>query len=67
MAGRHPKQTLFATADGRAHFLLPPADVSRTALASHEYMLSRVRSEGQFNTIVYTDNDTYRRQSERHL
>jgi anaerobic selenocysteine-containing dehydrogenase len=28
-------------------------------------MLSTVRSEGQFNTIVYTDQDTYRRQSER--
>jgi len=65
VAGRHLGQAQFATADGRAHFVLPAAGASRAALADHEFMLTTVRSEGQFNTIVYTDKDTYRRQSER--
>jgi len=67
VAGRHPGQTQFDTKDGRAHFVRPSADVFRAALARDEFMLSTVRSDGQFNTIVYTDNDTYRRQSERHI
>ncbi len=64
---RHLEQPRFATADGRAHFLRPTAQAARPVLGDREFMLSTVRSEGQFNTIVYSDKDTYRRQSERQI
>lgn len=46
----------FGTPDGRAHFRitpLPAPDRERLLLAS-------VRSEGQFNTIIYEERDSYR-------
>lgn len=52
----------FHTADGRARFRVhevpqPPAAGSR---GPAPFLLSTVRSEGQFNTIVYEQRDTYR-------
>ena len=47
----------FKTADGKAHFItsaLPEAPPEQTL------MLTTVRSEGQFNSIVYEYQDTYR-------
>ncbi len=46
----------FGTPDGRAHFVttpIPAADDGRLMLAS-------VRSEGQFNSIIYEETDSYR-------
>jgi len=51
----------FKTKDGKAHFMIhaaPPA--SRSAL-----VLTTVRSEGQFNTIIYEHHDAYRGISDR--
>lgn len=51
----------FGTPDGKAHFRvvplprLPQAPAGRKALT-----LATIRSEGQFNTIVYEDKDSYR-------
>jgi molybdopterin-dependent oxidoreductase alpha subunit len=46
----------FGTADGKAHFvvtLLPSVE-------QDQLMLATVRSEGQFNSIIYEETDSYR-------
>jgi anaerobic selenocysteine-containing dehydrogenase len=56
--GRVLHEPRFPTADGRAHFVvtaLPDLDVAPEA-----FRLMTVRSEGQFNTVVYEDADLYR-------
>ncbi len=45
----------FGTADGRGHFVVTPLPARRDGLT-----LATVRSEGQFNTIVYEETDSYR-------
>lgn len=45
----------FGTPDGKAHFVVTP-----TPRPAAELMLATVRSEGQFNTIIYEEHDTYR-------
>jgi len=45
----------FGTPDGKAHFVVTPTPCPTT-----ELMLATVRSEGQFNTIIYEEHDTYR-------
>ncbi len=53
----------FNTCDGRAHFHLTPLpDLPR---AADELRLMTIRSEGQFNTVVYDDEDVYRGQERR--
>lgn len=51
----------FATSSGRAHFRYhsPPKREAETL------MLTSVRSEGQFNSIIYHTYDSYREQTER--
>ena len=54
----------FNTPNGRARFVVneyapPPCP------AGFDYTLSTVRSEGQFNTIVYEDDDSYRTATHR--
>ena len=53
----------FATADGRARFLdiATPED----PLGERELRLMTIRSEGQFNTVVYEEHDRYRNQATR--
>jgi molybdopterin-dependent oxidoreductase alpha subunit len=48
----------FATPTGRAAFHVPAA--APRPLAPDELMLMTLRSEGQFNTVVYEDEDLYR-------
>lgn len=50
----------FATADGRANFQVTPLPP-----APGKYRLTSVRSEGQFNSIIYHEEDVYREQTER--
>ena len=45
----------FGTPDGKAHFVVTP-----TPLPGTELTLATVRSEGQFNTIIYEEQDSYR-------
>lgn len=45
----------FATADGKAHFVVTPLPKAPAPLT-----LATVRSEGQFNTIIYEEQDSYR-------
>lgn len=55
--GRLMHTPAFKTEDGRGHFQVrtPPPKVPDDAL-----MLTTVRSEGQFNTIIYEREDSYR-------
>jgi molybdopterin-dependent oxidoreductase alpha subunit len=46
----------FGTADGKAHFVVTPMP----ALPQERLTLATVRSEGQFNTIIYEEKDSYR-------
>lgn len=58
VAGRVLHEPRFPTADGRAHFAVTPLpDLGATP---EQFRLMTVRSEGQFNTVVYEDADLYR-------
>ena len=46
----------FGTPDGKAHFVVTPLP----AQAPARLTLATVRSEGQFNTIIYEEKDSYR-------
>jgi len=60
--GRTLTEPVFPTADGKASFRV--IDYEEQA-QGYPYTLTTVRSEGQFNTTIYTDNDVYRNQTER--
>jgi molybdopterin-dependent oxidoreductase alpha subunit len=63
VAGRHLVEAPFPTASGRAQLHvheLPPL-----AAGEGQLRLMTVRSEGQFNTVVYEDYDLYRGQDRR--
>ncbi|MEY4589974.1 MAG: hypothetical protein RL497_2050 [Pseudomonadota bacterium] len=50
----------FATASGKAQFMFSPLPVY-----AEGYRLTSVRSEGQFNSIIYHEQDAYREQKTR--
>ncbi|MDJ0928182.1 MAG: FdhF/YdeP family oxidoreductase [Gammaproteobacteria bacterium] len=65
--GRLLHKPEFHTADGRASFRvvpIPAADKQRGA-DKHFFLLTTMRSEGQFNTIVYERKDSYRLTEDR--
>ena len=57
----------FKTADGRARFQVSaiPTCPTEAATTANRFLLSTVRSEGQFNTIVYEYQDSYRQTKDR--
>jgi molybdopterin-dependent oxidoreductase alpha subunit len=64
IAGRHMNEPRFATGSGKAIFhpvRLPTA----AAAADRRLRLMTIRSEGQFNTVVYEEEDLYRGQERR--
>jgi molybdopterin-dependent oxidoreductase alpha subunit len=63
VTGRTFHQPAFATADGKAHFRVTP--LPDFLVAPDEFRLMTVRSEGQFNTVVYDEEDLYRGNSRR--
>lgn len=56
--GRAFHEPRFATDDGRARFRVTPLPDFR--LEADEFRLMTLRSEGQFNTVVYDEEDLYR-------
>jgi molybdopterin-dependent oxidoreductase alpha subunit len=56
--GRTFHEPRFATPDGKAQFVVTPLPDFRTE--PDEFRLMTLRSEGQFNTVVYEDEDLYR-------
>jgi molybdopterin-dependent oxidoreductase alpha subunit len=63
IAGRSLHQPQFPTADGKAR--LHVHDLPDVAGGQGTLRLMTVRSEGQFNTVVYEDEDLYRGQERR--
>lgn len=61
--GRVFQTPRFPTASGKAQFAVVP--IPPLAGGSDELRLMTVRSEGQFNTVVYEDEDIYRGQERR--
>lgn len=61
--GRTRHEARFATSSGRARFASCPMPALRRA--EDGLMLMTIRSEGQFNTVVYEEEDVYRGQSRR--
>jgi anaerobic selenocysteine-containing dehydrogenase len=53
----------FNTPDGRARFHV--TKVPKASLGPDEYRLMTLRSEGQFNTVVYEEEDLYRGNTRR--
>jgi anaerobic selenocysteine-containing dehydrogenase len=51
----------FGTPDGKAHFVVTPIP----AIDRQKLTLATVRSEGQFNTIIYEERDSYRNKAPR--
>jgi anaerobic selenocysteine-containing dehydrogenase len=58
VGGRTFHEPRFATPDGRARFR--PTPLPAFAPGPDELRLMTLRSEGQFNTVVYEDEDVYR-------
>jgi len=63
VAGRTRHTPEFPTPSGRARF--HPTPLPEGALEASELRLMTIRSEGQFNTVVYEDEDIYRGQTRR--
>jgi anaerobic selenocysteine-containing dehydrogenase len=61
--GRVRHEPTFPLAGGRARF--QPIDTPDDILAPGELRLMTIRSEGQFNTVVYEEYDRYRNQASR--
>lgn len=49
----------FYTASGKAKFIVP-ALVSKISTHEYPFTLASIRSEGQFNSIIYEEKDSYR-------
>ncbi len=56
-------QPQFATADGKANFKICP--IPELKSSGGEYRMMTIRSEGQFNSVIYEEEDLYRNQTSR--
>jgi molybdopterin-dependent oxidoreductase alpha subunit len=65
IVGRTFHQPTFATANGKAN--LKTHDIPQLHGSGNELRLMTIRSEGQFNTVVYEDYDLYRNQERRDI
>lgn len=63
VSGRVRHEPRFGTVDGRARFVAVETPVD--PLVAGEFRMMTIRSEGQFNTVVYEEHDRYRNQSAR--
>jgi anaerobic selenocysteine-containing dehydrogenase len=61
--GRVRHTPVFPTSDGKARFLI--VETPTDALEPGSLRLMTIRSEGQFNTVVYEEEDLYRGQKTR--
>ena len=66
--GRTYHAPIFKTVDGKANMKIVsiPYEPGRS-LGSNQFRLMSVRSEGQFNSIVYEEDDAWRGQQERRV
>lgn len=56
----------FNMPDNRAVFIVNNHKPERTELPQHAFTLMSIRSEGQFNSIIYEESDSYRDTKHRH-
>ena len=56
----------FNMPDNRAVFIVNPHDHPEERKAKHAFTLMSIRSEGQFNSIIYEERDSYRNTTHRH-
>lgn len=63
VSGRVRHEPRFNFPDGKARFI--PVETPRLTRQPNELHLMTIRSEGQFNTVVYEEHDRYRNQSSR--
>ena len=59
ISGRSFPTPNFRTSDGKAN-LITVAVPAQPSLAANQLRMMTIRSEGQFNTVVYEDHDRYR-------
>jgi anaerobic selenocysteine-containing dehydrogenase len=64
IAGRQLAERRFPTPSGKARFHSVPLPAAPES-ANGQLRLMTIRSEGQFNTVVYEDEDLYRGQTRR--
>ena len=70
IAGRQLAERQFPTPSGKARFHAVPLPMAPEAAADStngQLRLMTIRSEGQFNTVVYEDEDLYRGQTRRDI
>ncbi len=70
IAGRQLAERQFPTSSGKARFHAVPIPAASDAVgdsAKGQLRLMTIRSEGQFNTVVYEDDDLYRGQTRRDI
>lgn len=66
IAGRAYHAPEFKTPDGKAHLRpVPVPSLVEEPATSRSLRMMTIRSEGQFNTVVYEDHDRYRGQERR--
>lgn len=63
ISGRVFHKPQFATPDGKANFRICPIPLLRGD--DGEFRMMTIRSEGQFNSIIYEEADLYRKQTSR--
>ena len=60
VGGRTYHEPAFGTEDGKAHFAVTPLPGPLVDRVAGELAMMTIRSEGQFNTVVYEEEDLYR-------
>ncbi len=63
VTGRAVEEYRFPTANGKAKFHAP--QLPKHVFSDNEFRMMSVRSEGQFNSVVYDEEDLYRGQERR--
>lgn len=63
--GRLLHSPVFNTESGRAKFISHTKISATTKTKKHPFTLMTIRSEGQFNTIIYEEHDSYRGVNDR--
>ena len=63
--GRILHTPTFNTAEGRAAFVVPTVQASPAEVETYPFTLMSVRSEGQFNSMIYEEQDSYRGTDQR--
>lgn len=58
-------EQVFQTASGKARLVVHPHVSNDVAKGDYPFTLATIRSEGQFNSIIYEEKDTYRQTQTR--